>query len=74
VDYIADEGGFRATITTNEPGTSNADPADVKLYAKEAPATVHAAAAYGAPSYAHAPILAPAPYASAYKPVYRPAY
>ena len=31
VEYIADEGGFRASITTNEPGTSNQAPADVTI-------------------------------------------
>lgn len=29
VDYIADEHGFRAKISTNEPGTESADPANV---------------------------------------------
>lgn len=29
VDYIADEHGFRAKISTNEPGTDSADPANV---------------------------------------------
>ncbi|KFM64723.1 Cuticle protein 10.9, partial [Stegodyphus mimosarum] len=29
VDYVADEYGFRASIVTNEPGTSNQSPADV---------------------------------------------
>lgn len=31
VEYVADEGGFRASITTNEPGTSNQAPADVNI-------------------------------------------
>jgi hypothetical protein len=29
VEYIADAGGFRASVKTNEPGTANANPADV---------------------------------------------
>ncbi|GIY71351.1 uncharacterized protein CDAR_279501 [Caerostris darwini] len=31
VEYVADEGGFRAEIKTNEPGTANQDPAYVKI-------------------------------------------
>lgn len=31
VEYVADEGGFRASVTTNEPGTSNSAPADVTI-------------------------------------------
>ncbi|XP_035219097.1 uncharacterized protein LOC118192281 isoform X1 [Stegodyphus dumicola] len=31
VDYIADAHGFRAIVKTNEPGTENQDPADVKM-------------------------------------------
>jgi len=31
VEYVADENGFRASITTNEPGTSNQSPADVTI-------------------------------------------
>ncbi|KAG8187815.1 hypothetical protein JTE90_001189 [Oedothorax gibbosus] len=31
VQYVADENGFRASITTNEPGTSNQNPADVTI-------------------------------------------
>jgi len=29
VEYVADEGGYRATVRTNEPGTANINPADV---------------------------------------------
>ncbi|GFY45405.1 cuticle protein 16.8 [Trichonephila inaurata madagascariensis] len=32
VHYVADHHGFRATVKTNEPGTANQDPADVKLH------------------------------------------
>ncbi|KAM7301854.1 hypothetical protein ISCGN_017371 [Ixodes scapularis] len=28
VDYVADAGGYRATVTTNEPGTAASAPAD----------------------------------------------
>lgn len=31
VEYVADEDGFRASISTNEPGTSNQNPADVSI-------------------------------------------
>ncbi|GIX67291.1 hypothetical protein CEXT_791421 [Caerostris extrusa] len=31
VEYVADKGGFRAEIKTNEPGTANQDPAYVKI-------------------------------------------
>ncbi|UYV67526.1 hypothetical protein LAZ67_5001117 [Cordylochernes scorpioides] len=34
VSYVADGHGFRAYVSTNEPGTSSQDPADVKMYAK----------------------------------------
>lgn len=59
VEYIADEHGYRATITTNEPGTANADPADVKIYAKEPPASAYAstgAGGYPTAAYASAPV------------------
>ncbi|PRD33623.1 UNVERIFIED_CONTAM: Cuticle protein 16.8 [Trichonephila clavipes] len=31
VDYVADEHGFRAKVRTNEPGTANQDPANVRI-------------------------------------------
>lgn len=31
VEYVADEGGFRASVQTNEPGTDNKNPADVVM-------------------------------------------
>lgn len=31
VEYVADAAGFRATVKTNEPGTANANPADVEM-------------------------------------------
>lgn len=49
VDYIADDGGYRANIRTNEPGTANANPADVKIQAEEPPAAV--VARYANPPY-----------------------
>ncbi|RWS23658.1 cuticle protein 10.9-like protein [Leptotrombidium deliense] len=57
VEYVADENGFRATIKTNEPGTSNASPADVMMHAEEPPAKVNpgsgsASASYKADNYA----------------------
>jgi len=66
VDYIADEGGFRATISTNEPGTADSHPADAKIIS--APAAIHTAPAYhapvyAAPAYTHAaPVYAPRPH------------
>ncbi|CAG2104659.1 unnamed protein product [Medioppia subpectinata] len=69
VDYIADDHGFRASISSNEPGVGSASPADVQLYAKEPPAV----APYKAQSYGH-PIYAqvPKPYASYPVPQYHP--
>ncbi|GBM90028.1 hypothetical protein AVEN_209237-1 [Araneus ventricosus] len=32
VHYVADKGGFRAEVKTNEPGTANQDPAEVKIH------------------------------------------
>lgn len=43
VNYVADENGYRATVETNEPGTANANPADVQINAEEPPAAVVAA-------------------------------
>ncbi|XP_022248025.1 cuticle protein 10.9-like [Limulus polyphemus] len=37
VDYVADEGGFRANVKTNEPGTANQNPADVSIYSDAVP-------------------------------------
>ncbi|XP_035216716.1 cuticle protein 10.9-like [Stegodyphus dumicola] len=31
VEYVADEGGFRPVIRTNEPGTASVNPADVVI-------------------------------------------
>ncbi|CAG2118808.1 unnamed protein product, partial [Medioppia subpectinata] len=33
VDYVADKGGFRAVVKTNEPGTAKSNPADVEMLA-----------------------------------------
>ncbi|KFM64840.1 Cuticle protein 10.9, partial [Stegodyphus mimosarum] len=63
VEYIADEGGFRATIRTNEPGTDNISPADVVLESSAAGASAPGAAAYSAG----------APVAAAARPAPRPA-
>ncbi|KFM64847.1 Cuticle protein 10.9, partial [Stegodyphus mimosarum] len=60
VEYIADEGGFRANIRTNEPGTDNAAPADVVIESSAAGAAAPAAArSYSAP--VSAPAARPAP-------------
>jgi hypothetical protein len=37
VDYIADEHGFRAKISTNEPGTASDDPANVSTKSPTTP-------------------------------------
>ncbi|XP_054161220.1 cuticle protein 10.9-like [Oppia nitens] len=33
VEYVADKGGFRAVVKTNEPGTAKSNPADVEMLA-----------------------------------------
>lgn len=40
VTYVADRKGFRAWIKTNEPGTSNQAPADVRITAEKPPPKV----------------------------------
>jgi hypothetical protein len=52
VDYVADKNGFRATIKTNEPGTSDEDPADVHIESN-APKTEYHSAPYKSQSYSH---------------------
>ncbi|XP_054160223.1 larval cuticle protein A3A-like [Oppia nitens] len=50
VEYIADSAGYRATVKTNEPGTANANPADVQIAAEEPPSAVQQlVAAYSTP-------------------------
>jgi len=51
VDYVADKNGFRATIKTNEPGTSDEDSADVHIESN-APKTDYHSAPYKSQSYA----------------------
>ncbi|UYV79158.1 hypothetical protein LAZ67_17001285 [Cordylochernes scorpioides] len=51
VSYVADAHGFRAYVTTNEPGTAPQNPADVKLYAK--PVVVYHKPAYHKPEPAY---------------------
>jgi len=55
VDYVADKHGFRATIKTNEPGTSDEDPADVHIDSHASKHDYHSAPyksqSYSAPSY-----------------------
>lgn len=45
VSYIADAGGFRASISSNEPGVGNESPADVMVMKRREPSS----APYGAP-------------------------
>ncbi|EEC04675.1 cuticular protein, putative, partial [Ixodes scapularis] len=47
VKYAADEGGFRARVDTNEPGTTNDSPADVTLQSS-APSPAELSAQYTA--------------------------
>ncbi|XP_003737070.1 cuticle protein 10.9 [Galendromus occidentalis] len=67
VDYVADAAGFRATISTNEPGTKAGQSADAIFNApdgvKTATPVVKAASAYLVPTYVRA-------YAPAVKPGY----
>ncbi|XP_075552001.1 uncharacterized protein LOC142585265 [Dermacentor variabilis] len=73
VSYVADELGFRASISTNEPGTVPSTPADVTIGATQqgpaapaVPVAAPAPAAYGPParvSFNAAPAARPA-YAS----------
>lgn len=57
VDYVADAGGFRASVRTNEPGTDDGkeNPADVNLATQPSPQGVQEQytrpAAYGPVSY-----------------------
>ncbi|KAG1698098.1 Cuticle protein 10.9 [Nymphon striatum] len=63
VQYVADEGGFRAVIKTNEPGTDNQSPADVDLTAEPIVVKVEPKKvvykAHAAPSYRHHGYAAP---------------
>jgi hypothetical protein len=54
VEYIADAAGYRASVKTNEPGTANANPADVQIIAEDAPSQVQAKIqAYSVPKARH---------------------
>ncbi|XP_013782771.1 cuticle protein 10.9-like [Limulus polyphemus] len=56
VNYKADAEGFKSSIETNEPGTANANPADVEVAAQEAPAIqVKAAPVHKIVKLVHAP-------------------
>ncbi|GFY53208.1 cuticle protein 10.9 [Trichonephila inaurata madagascariensis] len=59
VEYIADENGFRAVVKSNEPGTTNQNPADV---------TVESSADATAPVLNRAVIPAPKPVVPETKP------
>ncbi|GIX92163.1 uncharacterized protein CEXT_524031 [Caerostris extrusa] len=50
VDYLADQGGFRATVNTNEFGTKSDSPADIQFYSS-APQVEPQAPSVAAPSY-----------------------
>ncbi|GFR30541.1 cuticle protein 16.8 [Trichonephila clavata] len=53
VNYVADHGGFRAQVKTNEPGTANQNPAAVHLIS-DAP---YAHATYPAHGYEVVPVV-----------------
>ncbi|GFU28375.1 cuticle protein 16.8 [Nephila pilipes] len=53
VNYVADHGGFRAQVKTNEPGTANQNPAAVHLVS-DAP---YAHGAYAGHGYGVAPVV-----------------
>ncbi|XP_015904727.1 cuticle protein 14-like [Parasteatoda tepidariorum] len=50
VNYVADHGGFRAQVKTNEPGTANQNPAAVHIHSS-APAYDHLYGGYGYGGY-----------------------
>jgi len=64
VDYVADKGGFRATIKTNEPGTANQNPADVYIQSNAAQADYKGAGYGGAALIAAEPIYKAQSYAA----------
>ncbi|GFX94888.1 cuticle protein 16.8 [Trichonephila clavipes] len=43
VNYVADKGGFRAEVKTNEPGTAPQDPAAVKMVSEPIPGEIKVA-------------------------------
>nr|XP_042907324.1 cuticle protein 14-like isoform X2 [Parasteatoda tepidariorum] len=53
VNYVADHGGFRAQVKTNEPGTANQNPAAVHIHSS-APAHGHLYGGYGYGGYGSA--------------------
>lgn len=66
MNYIADAHGFRASITSNEPGVAPKDSAGVSYTNSLLTAPVIAAPAY-APQYSYDPIdYSPADYSSSY--------
>ncbi|GFY68630.1 cuticle protein 16.8 [Trichonephila inaurata madagascariensis] len=52
VHYVADHGGFRAEVKTNEPGTANQNPAAVHLISDAPYAHGHGGYGYGGLGYA----------------------
>ncbi|XP_076351650.1 cuticle protein 10.9-like [Tachypleus tridentatus] len=66
VSFTADASGFKPSIETNEPGTANANPADVQVSVQEAPAVkVKAAPVHKIIKLVHAPYFH-APWAYGY--------
>ncbi|KAF8773891.1 adult-specific rigid cuticular protein 15.7-like [Argiope bruennichi] len=68
VDYIADKGGFRAVVKTNEPGTARSAPAGVVIdspyqgpVAPEVPVVVAQPPAHPAPPVVQEPVAIPPP-------------
>ncbi|XP_015914675.2 la-related protein Larp4B-like [Parasteatoda tepidariorum] len=53
VHYVADHGGFRAQVKTNEPGTANQNPAAVHIHSS-APAHGHLYGGYAGHGHAYA--------------------
>ncbi|XP_042907310.1 cuticle protein 10.9-like [Parasteatoda tepidariorum] len=52
VHYVADHGGFRAQVKTNEPGTASQNPAAIHIHSS-APAHGHLYGGYGTGGYAN---------------------
>lgn len=76
VYYVADKGGFRANLKTNEPGTDNQNPADVQVTAYAPPPYYPPPKKYSPPAY---PVLEypppsysePSSYPATYPPKYK---
>ncbi|KAG8194082.1 hypothetical protein JTE90_003027 [Oedothorax gibbosus] len=62
VYYVADNGGFRAKVKTNEPGTANQNPAGVQITAYDPPPAKYSHPKYPKPAYPEPPKYQPKPY------------